>query len=197
MKKTTLIVLSLFVIAAGFVYSQDDNGASQTHWGFSVGGVANKIPLSLSTFNVLMSQIWYSYTLGDPNADSRIATSLGAYGFSLVLPVPKVSVEYYLGREDQDIQFKGGLGGFYDLVVGGHAGLVTELGIVIANKVDVSAFVVPIGLDSVRSYGEFMGFISEEEAKKEYEANKGKGFLCEKGCNVVFPYYGFTAGLRF
>ena len=197
--KTISIVLSLFILGAGFIQAQEpDIEPSQTHWGFGVGGVANRIPLSLSTFSVLMSQVWYSYTLGDPNADSRFTTTLGAYGFQLILPIPRFSVEYYLGKENQDMQLKAGLGGFYDLVIGGHAGLVTELGIVIANRVDISLFAVPIGIDSVRSYTAYMGLVSEEQAKEDYLRNADpNNFMCESGCHVVLPYYGIYTGLRF
>ena len=199
------------MLSTGFISAQEaGTGASQTHWGFGVGGVANRIPLALSTFNVLMSQIWYSYTLGDPNADSRFATSVGAYGFLLIMPVPKVSIEYYLGKEDQGIQFKTGLSGFYDIVVGGHAGLAAEVGMVIVNRFDISLFVVPAGIDSVTSYGQFIGLRTKEKAEEDYVKNKDQGeWLCNykkrniadtadiTGCNVRFPYFGFLVGMRF
>jgi hypothetical protein len=213
MKKIISIVLSLLILAAGFVHAQEaQTAASQTHWGFGVGGVANRIPLALSTFNVLMSQIWYSYTLGDPNAESRFATSVGAYGFLLIMPVPKVSIEYYLGKEDQGIQFKTALSGFYDIVVGGHAGLAAEVGMVIVNKFDISLFVVPAGTDSVTSYGQFIGLRTRDQARDDFVKNREAGtFLCDyerrendkvvpevgKGCNVRFPYFGFLVGMRF
>ena len=161
----------------------------QDYWGVGLGYVFNKVPVSLSTFNVFMSNLWYSHVFGDPNDNTRIAGTLGLYGFQLLLPVPRASVDFYLGKPTQTVQFKGGIGGFYDVAVGGHAGVNGEVGVVLKNRVDISFMAVPFGKDSERSYAEFMGLKSEEEAKEDYvDANNQW---------VEMPYYGIFVGLRF
>jgi hypothetical protein len=158
-------------------------------WGVGLGYVFNRVPISLSTFDVFMSNLWYSHVFGDPNDQTRIAGTLGLYGFQLLLPVPRMSMDFYVGKPTQDIQFKGGIGGFYDVAVGGHAGVNGELGVVIKNRVDVSFMAVPFGVDSKRSYAEFMGIKSQEEADKDYK-DAGNRW-------VEMPYFGMFVGLRF
>lgn len=163
--------------------------AKQAYWGVGLGYVFNKVPVSMSTFNVFMSNLWYSHVFGDPNDQTRIAGTLGLYGFQLLLPVPRASVDFYLGKPSQTVQFKGGIGGFYDVAVGGHAGVNGEIGVVLKNRVDISFMAVPFGKDSERSYAEFMGLKSEEEAQKDYEKANNQW--------VEMPYYGIFVGLRF
>src|SRR4051812_48688995 len=128
--------------------------AQQSYWGFGMGYVFNKVPISLSTFNVFLSDLWYTHIFGDPMDKTRIAGTLGFYGFEMILPVPKASVDFYVGKPTEDIQFKAGIGGFYDIAVGGHAGVDGEIGVVLKNRVDISFMAVPLGTDSKRSYSE-------------------------------------------
>lgn len=163
--------------------------AKQDYWGVGLGYVFNKVPVSLSTFNVFMSNLWYSHVFGDPADQTRIAATLGLYGFQLLLPVPRASVDFYLGKPSQTVQFKGGIGGFYDVAVGGHAGVNGEVGVVLKNRVDISFMAVPFGKDSERSYAEFMGLKSKEEALEDYKDADNQW--------VEMPYYGIFVGLRF
>ena len=119
----------------------------------------------------------------------RIAGTLGLYGFQLLLPVPRASMDFYVGKPSQTVQFKGGIGGFYDVAVGGHGGVNGELGVVLRNRVDISFMAVPFGTDSKRSYAEFMGIKSQEEADKDYKKAGNRW--------VEMPYYGIFVGLRF
>lgn len=161
----------------------------QNYWGFGFGYVFNRIPISLSTFNVPISDLWYSHIFGNPDEKTRVAGTLGFYGFQILLPVPKVSMDLYYGKPTEDIQFKGGVGGFYDVSVGGHGGVMGELGVVLKNRVDISFMAVPLGTDSKRSYSEFMGFETKEEAEQSrIEAH---------GHYVELPYYAVKMGLRF
>lgn len=169
--------------------SGNPGSARQNYWGFGFGYVFNKIPISMSTFDVLLSNLWYSHVFGDPGETTRIAGTLGLTGFQLLLPVPKASLDMYFGKPTDDIQFKGGVGGFYDITVGGHGGLTGELGVVLKNRVDISFLFVPVGTDSKRSYGEFMGLETEEEAERDRVERGGR--------YVDLPYYGINVGLRF
>jgi hypothetical protein len=165
-----------------------DAGAQQDYWGFGFGYVFNRIPISMSTFNVGISDLWYSHIFGNPAEKTRIAGTLGFYGFQILLPVPKASVDLYFGKPSDAIQFKGGVGGFYDVAIGGHGGLMGELGVVLKNRVDISFLAVPLGSDSERSYSEFIGTETKQEADL-HRANGGKF--------VELPYYGVKMGLRF
>lgn len=173
--------------------ASDDGGispeAKQDYWGVGFGYVFNKVPISMSTFDVFMANLWYSRVFGDPGEDIRMAGTLGLYGFQVLLPVPRASLDLYVGKPTQTLQFKGGIGGFYDVAVGGHGGISGELGVVVKNRVDISFLAVPLGTDSKRSYAEFMGIKSEEEARRDYEKAGDRW--------VEMPYYGLFVGLRF
>jgi hypothetical protein len=163
--------------------------AKQDYWGVGFGYVFNKVPISMSTFDVFMANLWYSRIFGDPNEDIRMAGTLGLYGFQVLLPVPRASLDLYVGKPTQTLQFKGGIGGFYDVAVGGHGGISGELGVVVKNRVDISFLAVPLGTDSKRSYAEFMGIKSEAEAMEDYRKAGNRW--------VEMPYYGIFVGLRF
>lgn len=167
----------------------DTAQAQQNYWGFGFGYVFNKIPISLSTFNVAISDLWYSHIFGDPSEKVRMAGTLGFYGFAIALPVPRVACDLYYGKPTDDIQFKGGVGGFYDVAVGGHGGIVGEAGIVLKNRVDLGFMFVPVGTDSKRSYSEFLGLETKDEARQDYEDMHHH--------YVELPYYGVKVGLRF
>lgn len=163
--------------------------AQQNYWGFGLGYVFNKIPVSMSTFNVAISDLWYSHIFGDPSEKVRVAGTLGFYGFAIAIPVPKASFDIYYGKPTGDLQFKGGVGGFYDVAVAGHGGVDGEVGVVVKNRVDISFMAVPLGTDAKRSYSEFLGLTSKDEAKQDY--------IDMHQHYVALPYYGVKVGLRF
>jgi len=185
--KSTLIGLMLTAVFATPVLAQEVGQPTvatapklgevkndRTSWGFGLGYVFTTIPISESKFTVLMSELHYSVYLTDPNESVRTQATLGLYGFGLILPIPKVSVEMFLGDPTQDIQAKVGVGAFYDITVGGAAGLPIEVGARIKNHVDVSFVAVPAGIDSKRDYLEFIGQ-RDKAGPKPY---------------VIYPFYG-------
>jgi hypothetical protein len=147
-----------------------------TYWGAGVGLVFSSIPVSSAEFVSPFTQIYHSWYVTDPNESFRTALSMGLYGFGMILPVPKVSAEMLIGKPTQDVQGKLGVGGFYDISVGGHGGIALETGVRLANKYDVSFMMVPAGTDSERDYLDFMGLREDGDvAKKPF---------------VIMPYYG-------
>lgn len=204
--------LALGIVFAGQAYAQQETTAptsnapattapkevrldgpnTKTFWGAGLGLVFNSIPISNAKFSSPISHLYYSWYVTDPNDAFRTAVSMGVYGFGVVLPVPKLSAEAYLGSPLNDIQGKVGVGGFYDLVVGGHGGLAIEAGVRIRNRFDISFVTVPTGSDSKRDYREFMGIIDETTD----EDKNGKPDADETP-HVVLPYYGVLLGIAF
>lgn len=163
-------------------------GPKSSYWGLGMGYVFNKMPISLSTFNVVLSNLWYSHVFSPPTERFRVAGTVGFYGFQVLLPVPRVAADFYLGSPSQDIQFKGGVGGFYDIAVGGHGGISLEAGAVLKNRVEITFMTVPTGTDSERSYAEFAGLKTQEEADLDYKEAGNQW--------VEMPYFGLMVGLR-
>lgn len=164
-------------------------------WGGGLGLVFTDIPISNSEFTVIMSELHYGWYLTDPNESFRTAATLGLYGFAGIIPVPKVSVEAYVGEPTQDIQGKLGVSGFYDIAVGGHGGVAIETGVRIKNRIDVSLFVVPTGADAERDYLEFMGMRDEgwAEADSDRDGTPNK----DDKPHVIMPYFGIFVGFNF
>jgi hypothetical protein len=168
----------------------------QSFWGGGLGLVFTSIPISQSQFTVIMSELHYSQYLGDPNASMRTAATLGLFGFALILPVPKISMEMYLGKPTQDVQGKVGVGGFYDIAVGGHAGVSAEIGVRLKNRVDATVYIVPAGIDSKRDYLEFMGIRNKTDDNDGSKDGDGIPDYKETP-HVKMPYFGFFLSFNY
>ena len=191
--KSTFAALVLALAIASPTLAEDVNPAvstapklgevknDQNFWGFGLGYVFTTIPISQSKFTVYMAELYYSHYLTDPNDYFRTAATVGLYGFDFILPIPKVSMEMYLGKPSDDIQWILGVGAFYDITVGGAAGLPVEFGARIKNRFNVSFFTVPTGIDSKRDYLQFVG---------EREVSGPKPY-------VIFPFYGIFVGFDY
>lgn len=158
------------------------------YWGWNVGGVVTELPISMaidSGFAVMMADVYYAKYLTPTNSSFRAAMALGLYGFQVLLPVPRAGIDMTIGRPNDDIQFKAYVGGLYDLVVGGHAGLDIGLGLLFANRFNVAFHIVPIGTDSKRNY-QYMKGSSDVDG----------GCTKDDPC-VEMPYFGIFAGMQF
>lgn len=184
-KWITLVFVGTLSIASAQQGIEED----KTYWGWSAGGVFTDIPISKaldSGFAVVMANAYYGHLLSDPADDFRTALTLGVYGFQIILPVPAVGVDFFAGQPTQDMQFKGSLGGFYDITVGGHAGAYLGAGVLLKNRFNVSFFMVPFGKDADRDYLEFVG-TRDVAAKCDDD-----GVDC-----VKMPYFGLFAGFQY
>ena len=189
MKKSKIILVAVTVVAMATSTFAKLGVQSRKHLTFSVGIVLNELPVAVADMKLPMAQVAYDYSFMDPSQLIRTSFEFGVYGFYGLLPVPEVGANLYIGRESQDIQGKLGINGFYDISVGGHAGMAIKPGILIKNRVDFSFIVVPFGTDSKQSYKEFFQLESKQDAEESYIKNGNR--------YVVVPYFGVMLGLRF
>ncbi len=190
MKTTNLLIVSAFLIVVSAFSSEAKMGrTSRKHLYFGAGMVVDDLPIAVADMKLPITNFAYDYSFMDPEKKLRTSIEIGLYGFYGILPVPELGANVYIGSETNDIQGKIGLGGFYDISVGGHAGFAIKPGIIIKNRFEISLLCVPVGSDAKQSYKEFFGFETAEEADATAAKNDGK--------NVVMPYYGFLLGLRF
>jgi hypothetical protein len=187
MKRITMIVATIACISASNSPASVTLEPSNAHFGYGVGMAFTKLPFLMSDLKLPLSSFYYDRQFTDPRSFVRASAEIGLYGFTLVLPVPEVGSNLYIGGEDSPIQGKIGVGGFYDIAVGGHAGILTKIGVVLANRIDLSIFVVPTGTDSKRSYQEFLGLESQEKAD---------AYFAKTGHHVGMPYFGFLFTIR-
>lgn len=186
--KIITVAISLIAITVSSIHAELGR-TSRKHLFFGAGMVVDNLPVATADMKLPITHFAYDYSFMDPDKKLRTSIEIGLYGFYGILPVPEIGANLYIGSEENDIQGKIGLGGFYDISVGGHAGIAIKPGIVIKNMFEISLLCVPVGSDAKQSYKEFFGFESEEEAAKTAAKNGGQ--------NVVMPYYGFLLGFRF
>lgn len=190
MKKLVLIAVSAIVLTNVVQNAHADIQArpKNKHVNLGFGMVTSDLPISEADLRLMITTVNYDYCFMNPMKKFRTSLEIGLYGFYGILPIPELGANLYIGSEDQDIHYKIGVGGFYDISVGGHAGLMVKPGIIIKNRFDVSFFIVPTGLDSEKSYAQFLGLQSKDEAKEEYKKHDNQ--------HVIMPYYGLMFTIR-
>lgn len=191
MKTKHLSRLATGLVAIGLnallVHADVQNAPSKTHHTFGMGLVVDRLPVSMANLTIPLSYYAWERQFVDPMRRVRAGIEIGTYGFYGLLPIPELGTNMYIGGEDQPIVGKIGIGGFYDIIVGGHGGLMIKAGIIAANRFDINLMIVPVGSDSKRSYSEFLGLETKTEAKEYYDRH---------GYYVKLPYYGLMIGLR-
>lgn len=188
MKRTIItIALSALMLNTGTASAALHLDPSNSHFGWGVGMAFTELPFSMSELKLPLSYLYYDRQFTDPAKPVRVSVEGGCYAFGMVIPVPEIGSNLYIGSEESIVQGKIGVGGFWDPAVANHAGFVTKAGVILHNRFDISMFVVPDGTDAKRSYQEFLGLESEEEAD---------AFYAEHGDRVIFPYFGFFLTLR-
>jgi len=190
MKRTALIISTVAVLSVATTpaHSEVQIETKNSHLCWGLGMALSQIPFSMSKLKLPLSYFSYDHQFTDPNAFIRSSVELGMYGFDVIIPVPTLGSNLYIGGETADIQGKIGLGGFYDIAVAGHAGLVAKGGLIFKNRFNIDLFVVPTGIDSKKSYTEVLGIESRNDAEKGAQANGGK--------YVIMPYFGFMLTIR-
>jgi hypothetical protein len=187
MKRIAVLFSLIALVATRSSVASLSLDPSNAHFGWGVGMAFSKIPFLMSNLKLPLSNFYYDRQFTDPNNSIRASAELGLYGFSGIIPVPEIGSNLYIGGEKSPIQGKIGLGGFYDIAVGGHAGIMAKLGAILANRFDLSVFVVPTGTDSKQSYQEFLGLESKASADAYY---------AQTGHHVAMPYFGFMFTIR-
>lgn len=189
MKRSMILAASASFLALNMSANADlQTAVKKGHFTTGVGLVVSDLPVAVAGLRLPITTLAYERSFMDPDKKIHSSAELGLLWFYGILPFPELSANLYFGSEKQDIQGKFGLGGFYDIAIGGHAGLMTKIGVVLKNRFDISFLIVPTGSDSKQSYQEFFGIDTPEEAQKFYEEN---------GQHVIMPYYGMLFTVRY
>ena len=200
MAKRAVVVatVSLLVLASsvsvlaqgGSTPKKGERTWTKSHWGWGVGGVVNRLPIAVSTFNVPLQYICYEHTFGDnPEAPFKTSVSPGLYGFYGVFPVP--SLESSIIYDPGPVGGRLSVGAFYDILVGGHWGMSVKLGSIIHRKYELDLVLVPVGEEHPRViYSELLDARKLKENKQDPETG-------EWGQTIEFPYYGLLFTVHF
>ena len=182
----TLKTITLVSLIASTSFAAGER-AKRSHVTFGVGIVVDEFPVAVADLVLPISSFAYDFSFMDVEKPIRTSIELGVYGFYGILPVPEVGANLYVGSESRDIQGKLGLSGFYDISIGGHAGLAIEPAIIIKNRFEIGFLIVPLGTDSRVSYTDYFGFGSSESDTGSTNSSQ----------NVPMPYFGLMLGARF
>ena len=153
-----LILMTLTIPAAAQEFEKPKL-LSKAHWGFGGGITVSSLPVASSEFKMPMTQLYYDYAFGNGiGSGSGIFTpglSVGVYGLNGFVPVPEVEL-LGLINEGEDLSLRLGLGGFYDILIGGHSGVSLKLGVVLNQEYQFDIISVPKGNPPVKPYSELI-----------------------------------------
>lgn len=207
MKTRALVVVmaSLIMLATSWASSvaqgesapaKDERTWKGSHWTWGVGGVVNKLPLALSTFNVPLQYVSYEHTFGDdPEAPLKVSVSPGLYGFYGFFPVP--SLESSIVYDPGQIGGRLAVGAFYDILVGGHWGMSTKLGAVIHRKYELDLVLVPVGQEHPKVVYDYQIWKIWELNKNEYHGKDPETGEEIWDQTIEFPYFGLLFTVHF
>jgi hypothetical protein len=132
---------------------------SKAHWGFGGGITVSSLPVASSEFKMPMTQLYYDYAFGSSIASGngifRPGLSVGLYGLNGFVPIPEAEL-LALINEEEDLSLRLGLGGFYDILIGGHSGISLKLGVIINKEYQFDIISVPKGNPPVKPYSELV-----------------------------------------
>ena len=166
----------------------------RSHWTWGFGGVVNHLPLPVSTFNVPLQYVSYEHTFGEnPAAPVKVSVSPGLYGFFGFLPIP--ALESSVIYDSGPVGGRLAVGGFYDLLVGGHWGMTTKLGTIIKRKYELGIIFVPVGEEHPEVlYEEIWDIGHLRENKSHKDPVTGEEIWDQ---TIEFPYYGLLLSIYF
>jgi TolB-like protein len=116
-----------------------------------LGGVADAFPVSTAQTKFPLAQAsWERFWTPNLRQFFKFSTTAGVYGMWLVLPVPFVSMNAYLGY--YPYYLKVGVGGHTELIVGGHTGISANLGFELLERFELDTFWILAGTQPTVTY---------------------------------------------
>jgi hypothetical protein len=145
-------------------------------WIVGAGAMVNKLPVSLSEY--VLPMVYVAYERIQKKALGSLDFSW-SFGFYDLMP----EAEFAVIIPAKPFDFRVSVGGYYDFIFGGHAGVLAKVGVIIQKTISLDLVMVPIGTQPIISYSESL---SQEKAV----LNDG-----EHG--MEFPVFGVLLSTRF
>ena len=148
-------------------------------WGFGAGLTVGSLPVATSDFKMPITTLFYDYTLTNVNSFwngfVKPGFSVGLYGLNGFVPIPETEL-YAMVNDSEDLSLRLGVGGFYDILIGGHSGLTLKAGVVVNQDYQIDIISVPTAKQPVKPYSEIVDGGPE---------------------NIKTPYFGLVFSWRF
>jgi hypothetical protein len=155
------------------VYAERDTKTG--FWIVGAGAMVNRLPLSASEFTLPM--IYFAY-------ESIYKKMLGAFDFSWSIGfydlMPEIEFAVIMPMKPFDLRVS--VGGYYDMILGGHAGMLMKTGIILNKYVQFDVLLIPFGTQPTISYQELI----TTGKKVEYDGTNG----------LKFPVFGALLSIR-
>ncbi|PKL92034.1 MAG: hypothetical protein CVV21_04615 [Candidatus Goldiibacteriota bacterium HGW-Goldbacteria-1] len=145
-------------------------------WVIGAGGAVNSLPLASSKFTLPLIYVAYEGVNKKALGIFDASWSFGLYDFmpeaeiALILPV-------------KPIDFRLSVGAYYDIIIGGHAGVLVKAGAILNKTYSFDLMVIPIGTQPSVSYSESLS----QQKIVENDGNHG----------LEFPVFGVLTSIRF
>lgn len=156
------------------LYAEKENKTG--FWIIGAGGAVNSLPLAASKFTLPLIYVAYEGVNKRSLGNIDTSWSFGLYDF-----MPEV--EFALIMPVKPLDFRLSVGAYYDIIIGGHAGVLVKAGAILNKTYSFDLMVIPIGTQPSVSY-------SESLSQQKIVKNDGSHGL-------EFPVFGVLASIRF
>lgn len=177
-----ILYILFFALTSNLITAQEFEKPkllNRSVWGFGAGLTVGSLPVATSDFKMPITTLFYDYTLTNVNSFwngfVKPGFSVGLYGLNGFVPIPETEL-YAMVNEGEDLSLRLGVGGFYDILIGGHSGLTLKAGVVINQDYQVDIISVPSAKQPVKPYSEIVDGGPE---------------------NIKTPYFGLVFSWRF
>jgi hypothetical protein len=154
----------------------DENAKKNGMWIIGAGAAINRLPVAASEFTLPLFYFGYEALQKKALGEMDYSWCFGFYDF-----MPSVEFAAYINAKPFDFRFSAG--GYYDLIIGGSAGVVCKAGVVINKSVGFDVLMIPVGTQPSVSYSESL--------------KTGKVVENDGSHGLEFPVYGVMVNFRF
>jgi hypothetical protein len=155
------------------VYAERDSKTG--FWLIGGGAMVNRLPLSASEFTLPMLYFAYESIYKKAMGPFDFSWSIGFYDL-----MPEIEAAVFLPMKPFDLRIS--VGGYYDFIIGGHAGMLLKTGIVLNKYAQFDLLFVPFGTQPTISYSELL----KTGNKVDYDGTNG----------LKFPLFGALVSIR-
>ncbi len=118
-------------------------------WIIGGGAMVNRMPIAASQYTLPIAFFAYESIYKNMLGPFDFSWSIGFYDL-----MPEIEFSAILPLKPFDLRFSAGA--YYDLIIGGHAGLLLKGGVIINKYIGFDVLLIPIGTQPTVSYSQTM-----------------------------------------
>lgn len=157
------------------VYAEKDSKTG--FWLIGAGAAVDRLPLTAAKFSLPMFYFAYESIYKKMLGTLDFSWSIGFYDL-----MPELEFAVLMPMKPFDIRISAG--GYYDLIIGGAAGMLVKLGVILNKTVQFDLLMIPIGTQPTISYQDLISTGKKIDVSEA--ANNG----------LKFPIFGVLLSIR-